>query len=204
MMEMNATGKSNGQWVFYGDFDKTVSYLSDHKKILRYNPFCHKVEPLDRDEAYRWHFRVTDPQNNPFEVIFNIQQENEILIDLPEEAASLDPEEMSDEMIRQFTVGRKITWRHLPANHTIAMPEKYLFEGKVSADLLIVPMQKERTRVDFDLRVNVSFLFYPAFRIVPEKVVRTMVSTGMSLIMQTATNHMFQKISKDFGKIRRL
>jgi len=135
---------------------------------------------------------------------FNIQQENEILIDLPEEAASLDPEEMSDEMIRQFTVGRKITWRHLPASHTIAMPEKYLFEGKVSADLLIVPMQKERTRVDFDLRVNVSFLLYPAFRIVPEKVVRTMVSTGMSLIMQTATNHMFQKISKDFGKIRRL
>jgi hypothetical protein len=204
MLEMTATGKSKGQWVFYGDFDRTVNYLSDHKRILRYNPFCHKVESLDREEAYRWYFRVTDPQNNPFDVIFNIQQENEILIDLPEEAASIDPEEMSDEMIRQFTVGRKITWRHLPASQTIAMPEKYLFEGKVSADLLIVPMQKERTRVDFDLRVNVSFLLYPAFRIVPEKVVRTMVSTGMSLIMQTATNHMFQKISKDFGKIRRL
>jgi len=204
MLETTATGKSKGQWMFYRNFDDTVDYLSDHPRILSYNPFCHKVEPLDRDEAYRWYFRVTDPQNNPFDVIFNIQQESEILVDLPDEVASMDPEEMSDEMIRRFTVGRKITWRHLPASQTLAMPEKYLFEGKVAADMLIVPMPKERTRVDFDLKVNVSFLLYPAFRIVPEKVVRTMVSTGMSLIMQTATNHMFQKISKDFGRIRKL
>jgi len=204
MLEMTATGKSKGQWVFYRNFDDTVDYLSDQQRILSYYPFCHKIEPLDHDEAYRWHFRVTDPQNNPFDVIFNIQQESEILIDLPEEASSMNPEEMSDEMIRKYTVGRKITWRHLPAGKKFTMPEKYLFEGKVSADMLIVPMQKDRTRVDFDLRVYVAFLLYPAFRIVPEKVVRTMVSTGMSLIMQTATNHMFQQISKDFGKIRRL
>ncbi|UWX58801.1 hypothetical protein NY406_00150 [Chlorobaculum sp. MV4-Y] len=204
MLEMTATGKSKGQWMFYRNFDHTVDYLSDHQKILAFNPFCHKVEPLDRDEAYRWHFRVTDPQNNPFDVIFDIQQENEILVDLPDEIASMDPEEMSDEMIRQFTVGRKITWRPLTQDKTFAMPEKYLFEGKVTADMLIVPVQQEQTTVDFDLRVNVAFLLYPAFRIVPEKVVRTMVSTGMSLIMQTATNHMFQKISKDFGKIRKL
>jgi hypothetical protein len=204
MLEMTATGKSKGQWVFYKDFDKTVDYLTNHEKILSFNPFCNKVEALDEDEAYRWHFRVTDPQNNPFDVIFNIQQENEILIDVPEEAASIDPEEMSDEMIRKFTVGRKITWRPLPQNKTFTMPEKYLFEGKVMADMLIAPMQAERTRVDFDLKVNVKFLLYPAFRIVPEKVVRTMVSTGMTVIMQTATNHMFQKISKDFCKIRKL
>jgi hypothetical protein len=204
MLEMTATGKSKGQWVFYRNFDDTVDYLSDQPRILAFNPFCHKVEPLDRDDAYRWHFRVTDPQNNPFDVIFDIQQENEILVDLPDEIASMDPEEMSDEMIRQFTVGRKITWRPLPQDKSFAMPDKYLFEGKVAADMLIAPMQEERTRVDFDLRVNVAFLLYPAFRIVPEKVVRTMVSTGMSLIMQTATNHMFQKISKDFGKIRKL
>jgi hypothetical protein len=204
MLEMTATGKSKGQWVFYRNFDDTVDYLSDQPRILAFNPFCHKIEALDRDEAYRWHFRVTDPQNNPFDVIFNIQQESEILIDLPEEAASMNPEEMSDEMIRQFTVGRKITWHPLSQDKTFAMPEKYLFEGKVAAEMLIVPMQKERTRVDFDLKVNVKFLLYPAFRIVPEKVVRTMVSTGMTVIMQTATNHMFQKISKDFGKIRKL
>jgi hypothetical protein len=204
MLEMTATGKSKGQWVFYRNFDDTVDYLSDQPRILSFNPFCHKIEPLDRDQAYRWYFRVTDPQNNPFDVIFNIQQESEILIDLPEEVASMNPDEMSDEMIRQFTVGRKITWRPLPESKTFTMPEKYLFEGKVAAEMLITPMQKERTRVDFDLKVNVRFLLYPAFRIVPEKVVRTMVSTGMTVIMQTATNHMFQKVSKDFGKIRKL
>lgn len=204
MLEMKATGKSKGQWMFHGSFDRTVDYLSNHDRILRYNPFCHKVEPLNQSDAWRWHFRVTDPQNNPFDVIFNIQQENEILIDLPDEVASLDPDDMTDEMISRYTVGRKITWRHLPADKTITMPEKYLFEGKVSADLLILPVQTERTKVDFNLRVDVGFQLYPAFRIVPEKVVRTMVSTGMSLIMQTATNSMFQKISKDFGTIRKL
>ncbi|MBN1929524.1 MAG: hypothetical protein JW764_08285 [Chlorobiaceae bacterium] len=203
-MEMDATGKSKGQWVFHGTFDRTVDYLSDHSRILAFNPFCHKVEPLDRDDAYRWHFRVTDPQNNPFDVIFNIQQESELLLELPEEAASIDPAELTDEMISQYTVGRRITWRHLPASETIAMPEKYLFEGKTTAELLILPLQGERTKVDFDLRIDVRFILYPAFRIIPEQIIRAMTNAGMSLIMQTATNKMFQSISSDFGTIRQL
>lgn len=203
-MEMDATGKSKGQWVFHGTFNRTVDYLSDHARILEFNPFCHKVEPLDRDEAYRWHFRVTDPQNNPFDVIFNIQQETELLLELPEEAASINPDELTDEMISQYTVGRKISWRHLPASETVAMPEKYLFEGKATADMLILPLQGERTKVDFDLRIDVQFILYPAFRIIPEQIIRTMTNAGMSLVMQTATNKMFQSISKDFGTIRQL
>lgn len=203
-MEMDATGKSKGQWVFHGNFDRTVNYLSDHSRILGFNPFCHKVEPLDREEAYRWHFRVTDPQNNPFDVIFNIQQETELLLELPEDMATIDPEAITDEMISDYTVGRKITWRYLPANETIAMPDKYLFEGKVKADMLISPLQSEKTRVDFDLQIDVHFTLYPAFRVIPEKIISTMTNAGMSLIMQTATNKMFQSISNDFGTIRQL
>lgn len=203
-MEMDATGKSKGQWVFHGNFDRTVNYLSDHSRILGFNPFCHKVEPLDREEAYRWHFRVTDPQNNPFDVIFNIQQETELLLELPEAMATIDPEAITDEMISDYTVGRKITWRYLPANETIAMPDKYLFEGKVKADMLISPLQSEKTRVDFDLQIDVHFTLYPAFRVIPEKIISTMTNAGMSLIMQTATNKMFQSISNDFGTIRQL
>ncbi len=203
-MEMDATGKSKGQWVFHGTFDRTFDYLSDHTRILEFNPFCHKVEPLDRDEAYRWHFRVTDPQNNPFDVIFNIQQETELLLELPEELGAMHPDELTDAMIEQYTIGRKISWRHLPASETIAMPEKYLFEGKAMADLIILPLQGERTKVDFNLRVDVRFILYPAFRIIPEQIIRTMTNAGMSLVMQTATNKMFQSISKDFGTIHQL
>lgn len=203
-MEMDATGKSKGQWLFHGNFDRTVNYLSDHSRILNYNPFCHKVEPLDREEAYRWHFRVTDPQNNPFDVIFNIQQATELLLELPEEMATIDTDHLTDEMISDYTVGRKITWRYLPATETIAMPDKYLFEGRVRADMLISPFQSEKTRVDFDLQIDVHFTLYPAFQVIPEKIIRTMTNAGMSFIMQTATNKMFQSISNDFGTIRQL
>jgi hypothetical protein len=203
-MEMDATGKCKGQWVFHGDFDRTVDYLSDHSRILGFNPFCHKVEPLGPDQAYRWHFRVTDPQNNPFDVIFNIQQETELLLELPEDVATMDLAELSDEMISEYTVGRKITWHHLPAGETIEMPEKYLFEGKATAEMLILPLQGQKTKVDFDLRVDVKFVLYPAFRIIPEQIIRAMTNAGMSLVMQTATNKMFQSISNDFGTVRQL
>lgn len=203
-MEMEATGKSRGQWMFHGGFDRTVDYLSDHAKILGFNPFCHSVDPIGDDNAYRWHFRVTDPQNNPFDVIFNVQQEEEILLELPQEAASIAPEELPDELIRECTVGRKISWRHKALPETIDNPQQYIFEGKASAEMLIFPVKEHETRVDFDLKIDVHFTLYPAFRIIPEQIIRAMTNAGMSLIMQTATNRMFQSISSDFGHVRQL
>jgi hypothetical protein len=203
-MEMEATGKSRGQWVFHGDFDKTVNYLSDQKRILGFNPFCHSVERLGEDNAYRWLFRVTDPQNNPFDVIFNVRQEDELLLEIPQDAAGVSVEELTDEMISEYTVGRKITWRHHPVAEELENPEKYLFEGKASADMLLLPLANEKTKVDFDLKIDVKFVLYPAFRIIPEQIIRIMTNAGMSLIMQTATNKMFQSISNDFGTVRQM
>ncbi|NTU92240.1 MAG: hypothetical protein HGB01_05695 [Chlorobiaceae bacterium] len=202
-MEMEATGKSRGQWVFHGEFDRTVNYLSDQKKILGFNPFCHSVEPIGQN-AYRWLFRVTDPQNNPFDVIFNVRQEDELLLELPETAEGINVEELTEEMISQYTVGRKITWRHHPLEENIENPEKYLFEGKASADMLLLPLAGGKTKVDFDLKIDVKFILYPAFRIIPEGIIRAMTNAGMSLIMQTATNKMFQSISNDFGTVRQM
>lgn len=202
-MEMEATGKSHGQWVFHGEFDRTVNYLSDQKKILGFNPFCHSVEPLG-DDAYRWLFRVTDPQNNPFDVVFNVKQADELLLELPQENEGIDVEELTEEMISEYTVGRKITWRHHPVEENLENPEKYLFEGKASADMLFLPLAGNKTRVDFDLRIDVKFILYPAFRIIPEQIIRMMTNAGMSLIMQTATNKMFQSISNDFGTVRQM
>jgi hypothetical protein len=202
-MEMEATGKSKGQWVFHGEFDRTVGYLSDQKKILGFNPFCHSVEPIGQD-AYRWLFRVTDPQNNPFDVVFNVRQDDELLLEIPEESEVLEFHKMSDEMISRYTVGRKITWRHHPVRESIEDPQNYKFEGKATADMLFTPLASERTRVDFDLKIDVKFILYPAFRIIPEQIIKVMTNAGMSLIMQSATNKMFQSISNDFGTVRQI
>ena len=203
-MEMDATGKSRGQWVFHGDFDRTVKYLTDQQKILGFNPFCHSVEPLGHDNTYRWLFRVTDPQNNPFDVIFNVRQEDELLLEIPQDATGISVEELTDEMISEYTVGRKISWHHHPVDETIENPEKYLFEGKATANMLLLPLEGAKTRVDFDLKIDVRFVLYPAFRIIPEQIIRAMTNAGMSLIMQTATNKMFQRISNDFGTVRQM
>jgi hypothetical protein len=203
-MEMDATGKCRGQWVFHGDFDRTFAYLSDQQKILGFNPFCHSVEPLGAEDAWRWLFRVTDPQSNPFDVIFNVKQENELLLEIPQDAAGITVEELTDEMISEYTVGRKISWRHYPIEETLEKPENYLFEGKATANILLLPLEGKKTKVDFDLQIDVKFVLYPAFRIVPEQIIRAMTNAGMSLIMQTATNKMFQSISNDFGTVRQM
>lgn len=203
-MEMDARGKSSGQWIFHDRFDRTVDYLSDHPKILGFNPFCYQVMELDRNNTFKWHFRVTDPQNNPFDVIFHVEQIEELLLSLPEQYASITPDKITEEMIRDYTVGKKIEWRHYPREGTIEDPENYVFEGKANADMTIHPMQEGTTRVDFDLTVDVRFVLYPAFRIIPEQIIRTMTNAGMSFLMQSATNRMFQGMSKDFGPIRQL
>ncbi|NTU67899.1 MAG: hypothetical protein HGB02_03350 [Chlorobiaceae bacterium] len=201
-MEMEATGKSRGQWIFHGDFERTVRYLSDQKKILGFNPFCHSVEALGDENAYRWLFRVTDPQKNPFDVIFNVRQDDELLLEVPPDIAGIGIEKLTDEMISQYTVGRKITWRHHPVGESAEDPQNYKFEGKATADMLFTPLEEAKTMVDFDLKIDVKFILYPAFRIIPEQIIRSMTNAGMSFIMQTATNKMFQSISNDFGTVR--
>ena len=200
-MEMEATGKSRGEWIFHGEFDRTVSYLSDQSKILGFNPFCHKVEKTAEENIYRWHFRVTDPQNNPFDVIFYVEQSEELLVELPEHLEGTDPEELTEEMIHLYTVGKKIRWHHHPPSQPVDDPKNYLFEGKAFADMDVRPMETDRTRVHFDLKIDVRFVLYPAFRIIPEQIIRAMTNAGMSMIMQTATNRMFHCIAKDFGNV---
>jgi hypothetical protein len=198
-MEMDATGVSRGEWIFHGEFDRTVAYLSDQKKILGFNPFCHSIEQTGIENVFKWHFRVTDPQNNPFDVLFFVEQTDELLVQLPDHIECTDPEELTEEMISLYTVGKKIGWKHHPHPRQIEDPANYLFEGKAFADMYLHPMVDNRTRVNFDLRIDVRFVLYPAFRIIPEQIIRAMTNAGMSMIMQTSTNRMFHSISKDFG-----
>lgn len=201
-MEMDATGKSRGEWIFSDTFERTLGYLSDQKKIIGLNPFCHNVDLTEEEDVYRWHFRVTDPQQNPFDVVFYVKQTDEVMVALPLELQEIDPEELSDEQISRHTVGRKILWHHQAPEVPVDDPKNYLFEGKAFAEMLLEPLEEKQTKVHFDLRIDVRFVLYPAFRIIPEQIIRAMTNAGMSMIMQTATNKMFHSISKDFGQIR--
>ena len=203
-MEMDATGISKGDWIFHGEFNRTTDYLSDQKKILGFNPFCHSVELTAIENVYKWHFRVTDPQNNPFDVIFFVEQTDELLVELPDHIECSDPADLSDEMVKLYTIGKKIHWKHHPVTNKIDDPAKYLFEGKAFADMYMHPVEHNKTRVQFDLKIDVRFVLYPAFRIIPDKIIRAMTNAGMSMIMQTATNKMFHSISKDFNNIQRV
>lgn len=202
-MEMEATGKSRGEWIFHGEFDRTFDYLIDQERILAFNPFCHKVEKTDEENIFRWHFRVTDPQNNPFDVIFHVEQTEELLVELPEHLEKICPDDLTEEMIRQYTVGKKISWHHAPCQEPVDDPQNYRFEGRAFADMAIFSLESGRTMVCFDLKIDVRFILYPAFRIIPEQIIRSMTNAGMSLIMQTATNQMFNRIAADFGHVQR-
>jgi hypothetical protein len=200
-MEMEATGKSRGDWILHGEFHQTVAYLSDHKKMMGFNPFCHSVELTDTENVYKWLFRVTDPQNNPFDVIFYVEQSEEPLLELPENIAQSESAELSEEIINRYTVGKTIRWKHHPVADQIDDPAKYLFEGKAFANMNMRPAEGGKTRVQLDLKVDVRFILYPAFRIVPEPILRAMTNAAISIIMQASTNSMFHSINKDFKNI---
>ncbi|MEI6639308.1 MAG: DUF1997 domain-containing protein [Chlorobium sp.] len=201
-MEMEATGKSRGDWILHGEFNQTVAYLSDHKRMLGFNPFCHSVELTETENVYKWLFRVTDPQNNPFDVIFYVEQTEEPLLELPEHIEHTETAELSEELINRYTVGKTIHWQHHPVAGQIDDPAKYLFEGKAFAKMHMRPMEAKKTRVQLDLRVDVHFTLYPAFRIVPEPILHAMTNAAISIIMQASTNTMFHSISRDFKNIR--
>jgi hypothetical protein len=201
-MEMEATGISRGDWIFHGEFNRTTAYLSDQKKILGFNPFCHSVELTNIENVYKWLFRVTDPQNNPFDVIFFVEQSEELLVELPDHIECSDPDELTEEIISLYTVGKKVHWKHHPVTGQVEDPSKYLFEGKAFADMYMHPIEGNKTRVQFDLKIDVRFTLYPAFRIVPEKILHAMTNAGMSMIMQTSTNKMFHSITKDFDNVK--
>ncbi len=203
-MEMESTGTSKGDWIFFEELEKTANYLGNQKKVLGFNPFCHSVELTETENVYKWHFRVTDPQNNPFDVIFYVEQTDELLVELPVHLEDHTPEQLTEEMILEHTVGRRIRWKHYPAPSKVEDPINYLFEGRASASLDLHRMEEKRTRVNFQLQVDVKFILYPAFRIIPEQIIKLMTNAGMSIIMQTATNRMFNAISKDFARIQHI
>ena len=200
-MEMEATGKSKGDWILHGEFQQTVAYLSDHKKMLGFNPFCHSVELTDIENVYKWLFRVTDPQNNPFDVIFYVEQSEEPLLELPAHIEHTEAAELSEEIINLYTVGKTIRWKHHPVADQIDDPARYIFEGKAFANMKMRPVEREKTRVQLDLKVDVRFVLYPAFRIVPQPILHAMTNAAISIIMQASTNSMFHSITKDFNKI---
>ncbi len=200
-MEMEATGRSRGDWILHGEFHQTVAYLSDHKKMLGFNPFCHSVELTDTENVYKWLFRVTDPQSNPFDVIFYVKQMEEPLLELPDDIERTETSLLSEEIINRYTVGKTIRWQHHPVAGQIDDPAKYLFEGKAFANMHMRPVESTKTRVQLDLKVDVRFILYPAFRIVPEPILHAMTNAAISIIMQASTNSMFHSISKDFKNI---
>jgi len=201
-MEMEATGKSKGEWIFQPPLNTRSTTFRIKKRSSDFKPVLPQCGLTEEEDVYRWHFRVTDPQNNPFDVLFYVHQSHELLVALPEELQHMAPEELSDDIISRHTVGQKIKWHHHPSPNLIDDPKNHLFEGKAFADMVMEAIDPEQTKVHFDLKIDVSFHLYPAFRILPEPIIRAMTNAGMSMIMQTATNKMFHSISKDFGGIR--
>ncbi|MFZ4526797.1 MAG: hypothetical protein ACOYOE_15045, partial [Chlorobium sp.] len=151
------------------------------------------------ENVYKWLFRVTDPQNNPFDVIFYVEQTEEPLLELPEHIEHNETTRLSEEIINLYTVGKTILWKHHPVADQIDDPARYLFEGKAFANMKMRPVERQKTRVQLDLKVDVRFVLYPAFRIVPQPILHAMTNAAISIIMQASTNSMFHSITRDFN-----
>jgi hypothetical protein len=110
---------------------------------------------------------------------------------------------LPDDIIREYTIGKKIRWTPYRAEQEIRDPDNYVFEGKVNAEMSLHEHRENQTQVSFTMDVDITFELYPIFRIFPEKIITSMTNAGMSLIMQMSTNQMFQSILSDFKTVHR-
>lgn len=200
---MKAHGHTKGEYLFHADLEQTSTYLADQKKVMAFNPFCEHVEATDIENIYKWHFQVTDPRDNPFQVIFYVQQHDELLVSLPDDYPYESEISLPDEIVQKYTTGKKIRWEPYKMTYNVNDPDNYIFEGKVNAEMTLFEHHENQTTVNFLMDVDITFELYPIFRIFPEKIITTMTNAGMSMIMQISANQMFQSILSDFRSIHR-
>lgn len=188
---MMITGKAHGQVVLASDLDTAFHYFADHKKILGFNPFCKEVVETDIPDVYRWDFEIMDPYSHPIQLIFYVRQSYQKQEQEPNS-------QKDDNLISQSELVRQIFWSGIPIEFEEPPPNDYTFVGLASGQMLLKKLAEQSTFVDVFMRVDIDFQVPILLRIFPEPFIKMMAEAAMSAGMQTVSNKMLEKISKDF------
>jgi hypothetical protein len=175
---MKVVGTCNGQVLLEGEMPQVFHYLSDHEKIIGFNPFCKGVTPTELDKVYRWDFEVSDPTGHPIHLIFFVEQVHHA------------PNGTHEQSV--------IKWVEYPVVFEAELPNDWTFIGKANGQLILNPKGDTTTSVDVGIRIEVPFHVPQLLQVFPEMIVKKMAELAMSVSMQAVSTKMLENITKDF------
>ncbi|NTV47340.1 MAG: DUF1997 domain-containing protein [Chlorobiales bacterium] len=195
---MKVEGTCQGKVILQSNLDTTFEYLSDHQKILMFNPLCKRVTPTELDKVFQWDFEVSDPKGHPMRLIFFVEQTEEQVVALPDEHRHADYTKIPVEIIEKHRVGNQIKWKEYPIKVLDKMPDEHTFVGRAQGLMDLRKVDEVRTEVSVHIKVHIDFQVPTLFKIFPEPIFKVMAETAVSISMQNVSKKMLENISRDF------
>lgn len=192
---MEVVGKSRAKVIVESCLHESVSYFSDHVRILKCNPYCTNVVYLQEHGVYQWIFQVNDPRDNPITAVFFVRQQEEFIgesgITPP---GPIAPEEPAP---RGTVTGKCIRWDSAPSIPDIELPGQNPFVGHADTRICLYHLDDGRTEVHFETDITLDFTLTFPLNLMPEGILKFMTETIMSKIMQQATESMLCQVQSD-------
>jgi hypothetical protein len=192
---MEVVGKSRAKIIVESCLHDSVTYFSEHERILKCNPYCTNVMHLKEHGVYQWVFQVNDPRDNPITAVFFVRQHEEPLGDdrttPPGPVAPLEP-------VPDGTVhGKCIRWADAGSVPDIPLPGENPFVGNADTRICLYHLEDGRTEVHFETDITLDFTLTFPLNLMPEGILKFMTETIMSRIMQQATESMLCQVQSD-------
>lgn len=195
---MKVEGNCNGEVILHSDLESTFQYLSDHEKILLFNPLCKCVTPTGLDNVYQWDFEVADPKGHPMKLIFFVEQTEEHILNIPPNHQNGNHHELPADVHKEHKIGNKILWNEYPVRITDKMPDERTFIGRAKGLMHMKKIHDNKTQVGVNINVRIDFDVPTLFKIFPEPIFRVMAETAVAISMQSVSKKMLENISRDF------
>ena len=192
---MEVVGKSQAKVIVESCLHESVTYFSDHVRILKCNPYCTNVVFLENHGVYQWVFQVNDPRDNPITAVFFVRQNEEHI----SPSGSIPPGPLSgEEHVPAGTVsGRCIRWVSAPPVSDLKHDGEHTFVGQANTRICLYHLDDGRTEVHFETDITLDFTLSFPLNLMPEGILKFMTETIMSKIMQQATESMLCQVQSD-------
>jgi hypothetical protein len=179
---MEIVGTCNGRVMLDAEMPQVFDYLSDHEKIIGFNPFCKGVTPMELENVYRWDFEITDPTGRLVHLIFFVEQ------------IETYPHHATHGALHQSI----IKWLDYPVDIDGGLPNDCTYIGKAGGQMVLNQKGDGQTVVDVNIRIDVPFIVPPLLKVFPEKIVKKMAELAMTVAMQAVSKKMLENINNDF------
>lgn len=198
---MNIIGTCQREMVLNAHTAAAFDYLTNHKKVLEFNPICKSVRTTGLENVYRWDFEIDEPSGNLMKLMFFVEQtewENHPKIAEENTHAVLNTPVLQDKNRQVY----RICWNdHLVSSNNWVRDER-TFLGHAAGEMNLLSVKESQTLVCVTMKIETDFQLPLLLRWFPESALDIILGKVMTLGMENILKVTLDNISRDFHKTR--